>query len=109
MMKQKFKILRWGMVYHPHIAKLVTTVAVILHNMERIRNPRAQHDLMDTYDESGHLVPGEWRHVQDEGEQVNPPPDHLRGTAAGHNVRNYLRDYFNDEDRGAVAWQWDNI
>lgn len=98
------------MTCQPHIAKLLTTCALILHNYERIRNPRAGHPLVDTFDNNGHLIKGDWRQYHPEDEEINPPNAlEVRGNKVGEEIHHYLRMYFVDEARGAKPWQWEKV
>ena len=97
------------------VIKLVTTACIILHNIIRVKNPRAHQELMDTYDSEGKLKPGAWR----QGVEPEPNDDIFRGVDRrqfgnpgmrwAKQVRDYLSEYFSDPNRGAKDWQWEGV
>ena len=118
MLKNRWKLIRVGLRQDPDNAKMIVTAAVILHNLLRDYNPNLDTDMMDTYTESGQLIPGKWREHHIRAEE--PPNDNnvdvvgrrnadLRGTMAARNIREYLTAYYSDDDRGAVHWQWNYL
>ena len=58
---------------------------------------------LDREDEQGQLIPGAWRDnaVIEDVQQAGRGP---RTTAAGKELRAYLKNYFNSE-AGSVPWQ----
>lgn len=75
----------------------------VLHNVMRLRYPRAQNQLVDQEDtETGEVIPGAWR---DEDTMV--PLQVLRGNNVTNQAkaqREYLMKYYTSRV-GRVAWQ----
>ena len=108
MLKSHFACLKRGMCQSVDNITLVCQACIVLHNMTRVMNPRVHQELMDTYDGEGNLIPGAWRQHNHPRENTIPVRGY-RGSQWAQEVRDYLRDYFADRNRGAQQWQWEHV
>ena len=95
----------------PKRVENIILTALALHNMlcksTSSRNAYRPSTLVDSYDDHGNLVEGDWR--SEENSDFFYP---LKVLNTGHNpslsaklTRETFKDYFMNE--GAVYWQWD--
>jgi hypothetical protein len=99
----RFRCLLSTMALTPNNVTLVVKACLTLHNIMRMRYPRLQNVDLDYEDDQGNLVPGAWRDnaVLQDVEAAGRGP---RTTAAGKELRAYLKNYFNSP-AGSVPWQ----
>ena len=92
---------------NPEVVRLVVEACICLHNLLRLQNPQMIVAEADREDENHQVIEGPWR--REVIEDVEAPA--LRGPVnqLGVRTRDYLMDYLNDDNRGAVPWQNDMI
>ena len=100
----KFQCLLGERRQNPETVNLITEACIVLHNMSRTWYPNLKPREVDTDEQNGQLLPGEWR------EKVQLEPLRVAGrggarpTQEAKAQRDYLRDFYNGPI-GAVSWQ----
>ena len=90
------------MLVTPPTAKKITKACIVLHNKLRDLRPNLGNEV-DVEQPDGQIVPGAWRDagvLQDVQAEGRGP----RQTAAGKELRAYLKAYYNSPV-GSVPWQ----
>lgn len=107
-MAARWRCLLCVLEQHPAVLKLIIEACICLHNLMRIRNPNIARQEVDVENEDHVMVEGAWRReVQPEFQDPGLPRVH--NSREGMRNRDYLINYFNDPNRGAVPWQDDMV
>ena len=99
----RFQVLMTTMGQVPGTVRTITTAAILLHNLMRIRFPVMQNALVDREDRQHNIIPGAWRqghNLVDTEKVLGPNVDNKEGKK----LRNLLKHWCSSE-AGSVPWQ----
>lgn len=103
----RFRVFLTTMALSPDTATIITLASIVLHNMLRETSTQSYtpETYVDTFEENGELIPGDWR------EEANidflrsiPCTKSNRAPLKAEQVRERFADYFYGP--GEVPWQW---
>lgn len=99
----RFRCLHTTLQVTPRAARKICKACLVLHNLLRDRYPNLAANEVDAEGPNGNIIPGAWRTagVMEDVTQEGRGP---RQTAAGKELRAYLKAYYNS-DVGKVPWQ----
>ena len=109
----KWRVFRRPIRANVELVERITKATVCLHNYLRLTE-NAKYiptGFVDSEDETGQIIPGDWRAViqDDEGGLINARKiGGNRYTFDAGRSREDFKDYFSSE-KGQVAWQWQHV
>ena len=109
----KWRIFRRPIKANVDLVEKITKGAICLHNYLRLTE-NAKYvptGFVDSEDDSGQIIPGDWRTVLHNDENGIPTMNRIAGnryTFEAASSRTDFKEYFNSAD-GEVPWQWQHV